>query len=145
MRVITMILLLYISAMASGTRWIRGRWEDSLRTYEITKDSFIEIAKQTGKAVRVDYGLEVAEHELHLILFIYNRRPGHKTKYKGIEYVTPDTTLRLGVPTAILRREKKNMLMKMMNLDGIMIQDYNIFPWPDFEKPYRVLWRPSEE
>jgi len=144
MRILTWILLVSMS-VASGTRWVRGSWEDSLRTYEFTADSFTEVNKATGNVTKAPYGLErVTKNELHLVLYIFQVRPGPRLVHDGIEYKAPDTTLRLGVPVAILRRDKKELLLKRVDLDGVMVQDYEIFPWPDFEEPYRVLRRPKE-
>jgi len=132
MKTLAMILIMTLLAEASAVYRLRGTtWENDARVLSFSKDFLVELDKGTLKVSTVKYELKRAGDVTRLFLIVNQVRRG-----------PPDTTLTLGVPFALLRYENKRrrvLLMKTMNTDGIMIEDYPLFPWPDFEIPWQTL------
>lgn len=132
MRILALILMIASLAEASAVYRLRGTtWENNARILSFSKNFLVELDKETLKVSTVKYELKRAGNVTRLFLIVSQVRRG-----------PPDTTLTLEVPFALLRygdKRKRVLQMKTMNTDGIMIEDYPLFPWPDFEIPWQTL------
>jgi hypothetical protein len=134
MRTILMLLMLVISASCSPkVRRVSGVWEGTNELWQFTKDSLTDINKTTGRIVKCGYGLEREGGETRLILFVSKDRPELGVK------------LELGIPFALLRYDESDLLVKLVDTEGISVVDYALFPWPEFGEPYKRLRRPEAQ
>lgn len=131
--VVLMILLMSATLLASSkVHRVRGTWEDCNSIWNFSRDTVTQINKKTFDTVRAKYVLEHKGDQTRMILMVSKYRPDLSC------------TLTLGVPFALLRYEGdkfqgKLLLMKTVKTEGVLIQDYPLFPWPEFVKPYKVL------
>jgi hypothetical protein len=139
MKIFLLIILLLAGPLQafSTVHIVRGTWEDDNSTWSFSKDTITQVNKRTHAIVKAKYSIEHKDNQTRLFLIV--------TKYR------PDLncTLTLGVPFALLCYEGnlfkgKKLLMKTVKTEGVDIQDYPLFPWPDFEKPYKILARPTK-